>query len=117
VARKKEEWDMNRRALLALTVLIAVVAVASWATAAKLLCISTETLKGEETVASCLARGEEFAVVGDDGLVRILTPREVELSKRFNPEILSQRAFGLKFRELAPEIDQIKRRAVFGPGQ
>jgi len=108
---------MNGRVLLALTILIIVLAAASWASAAKLLCISKETLKGEETVATCLAKGEEFAVVDDNGLVRILTPREVELSKRFNPQILSQRAFGLKFRELAPEIDQIKRRAIFGPGQ
>ena len=108
---------MKGRALLAVTVRIIVLAAASWATAAKLLCISKETLKGEETVATCLARGEECAEVGDDGLVSSLTPREVELSKRFNPEILGQRAFGLKFRELAPEINQIKRRAVFGPGQ
>lgn len=108
---------MNGRVLLAVMVLIAVLAAASWASAAKLLCISKESLKGEETVATCLAKGEEFAVVDDDGLVRILTPREVELSKRFNPHILSQRAFGLKFRELAPEINPLKRRAIFGPGQ
>lgn len=92
-------------------------ATASWAEAAKLLCISRENLKGEETVASCIAKGEEFVVVDDHGLVRILSPREIALSKIFNPQVLQQRAFGLKYRELAPEINPLKRRAIFGPGQ
>jgi hypothetical protein len=74
-------------------------------------------LKGEETVASYRAKGEEFAVVDDHGLVRILSPREIALSKIFNPQVLQQRAFGLKYRELAPEINPLKRRAIFGPGR
>jgi hypothetical protein len=74
-------------------------------------------LKGEETVASYIAKGEEFAVVDDNGLVRILSPKEIALSKIFNPQLLQHLAFGLKYRELAPEINPLKRRAIFGPGR
>ena len=36
---------------------------ASLAQAEKLLCVYSQTLRGEETVNSCLAKGERFAVV------------------------------------------------------
>jgi hypothetical protein len=36
---------------------------------AKLLCVSKQELKGEETVASCLAKGERFAVMDPYGIV------------------------------------------------
>jgi hypothetical protein len=68
-------------------------------------------------VTSYIAKGEEFAVVDDNGLVRLPSPREIALCKIFNPQVLPQRAFGLKYRELAPEINPLKRRAIFGPGQ
>ncbi len=70
----------------------------------KLLCVSKKTLKGEETVASCLAKGERFAVVDPYGLVRILTPEEVELTKAFNPKAFETRAFGMKYEKLAPAL-------------
>jgi hypothetical protein len=71
---------------------------------AKLLCVSKTTLKGEETVASCLAKGERFAVVDPYGIVRILTPEEIELTKAFNPKAFETRAFGMKYQQLAPAL-------------
>jgi len=71
---------------------------------AKLLCVSKQTLKGEETVASCLAKGERFAVVDPYGIVRILTPEEIELTKAFNPKAFETRAFGMKYQKLAPTL-------------
>jgi hypothetical protein len=70
----------------------------------KLLCISKETLKGQDTVSSCLAKGQEFAVIDDMGVVHVLTPREVELTKAFNPQLFQQPAYSMRYREMAPEI-------------
>ncbi len=96
---------MRRKFVLGLTVVLAVVMLAaSGALAGKLLCISKQTLKGEETVASCLAKGYEFAILDDFGAVRILSKREVELTKAFNPQFFEQRAFSIRYRELAPEL-------------
>jgi hypothetical protein len=81
--------------------------IASGAMAQKLLCVSKKTLKGEDTVASCLAKGERFAIVDQFGIVRILTPEEVELTKAFNPKAFQQRAFGLKYNKLAPSIPKL----------
>ena len=80
--------------------------------AAKLLCVTSEEHKGEQTVSSCLAKGEEFAIVDDYGIVHILSPREIALTKAFNPQILEQRAYSMKYQELAPAINPLKRRAV-----
>lgn len=71
---------------------------------AKLLCVSKQELKGEETVASCLAKGERFAIVDPTGIVHILTPEEVELTKAFNPKVFETRAFGMKYQKLAPAL-------------
>jgi hypothetical protein len=71
---------------------------------AKLLCVSKKTLKGEETVASCLAKGERFAIVDQFGIVRILTPEEVELTKAFNPKVFETRAYGMPYVKLAPPL-------------
>ena len=90
-----------------LMVLAAVFFVSSIATAqgsAKLLCVSKTELKGEETVASCMAKGERFAVVDPYGLVRILSPEEVELTKAFNPKAFQTRAFGMRYVKDAPPI-------------
>jgi hypothetical protein len=96
------------RSKLVVGLILAVVAVmfiASGALAqAKLLCVSKESLKGEETVASCLAKGERFAIVDQFGIVRILTPEEVELTKAFNPKAFEMRAFGMKYQKLAPAL-------------
>jgi hypothetical protein len=92
-----------------ITVLLVVVAVGFLVAAAappqvKLLCVSKTELRGQETVASCLAKGERFAVVDPYGLVRILTPEEVELSKAFNPKVFETRAFGVKYYKEAPAL-------------
>ena len=92
-----------------LVVVVAVFFVSSLATAekvgsAKLLCVSKTTLKGQETVASCLAKGERFAVVDPYGMVRILSPEEVELTKAFNPKAFETRAFGMKYIKQAPTL-------------
>jgi hypothetical protein len=85
--------------------------------AAKLLCVSSAEHKGEQTVNSCLAKGEEFAIVDDYGVVHILTPREIALTKAFNPQILGQRAYSMQYQEIAPAINPLKRRAVILPNQ
>ena len=90
-----------------LMVLVAVFFLSSVATAqggAKLLCVSKRDLKGEETVASCMAKGERFAIVDPYGMVRILTPEEVELTKAFNPKAFETRAFGMRYSKEAPQI-------------
>jgi len=82
------------RSKLVVGLIVALVAVgltASFALAqakggAKLLCVSKQELKGEESVASCLAKGERFAIIDPYGIVHILTPEEVELTKAFNPK-------------------------------
>ncbi len=75
--------------------------------AAKLLCVTKEHLAGEDTVGNCLAKGDEFAIVDEYGVVRILSPREIELTKQFNPDILNQRAFGVRKHEKAPEVKKV----------
>lgn len=100
------------RSKLVVGFILAVVAtmlIASGAMAAKLLCVSNKTLKGEDTVSSCLAKGEQFAVVDDYGLVRILSPEEVALTKAFNPKAFQARAFGIKFQKEAPPIPPMPR--------
>lgn len=92
-----------------LVVVVAVFFVSSLATAqkvgsAKLLCVSKTELKGQETVASCLAKGERFAIVDPYGMVRILSPEEVELTKAFNPKAFETRAFGMKYIMTAPSL-------------
>jgi hypothetical protein len=89
-----------------LMVLVAVFFVSSVATAqgAKLLCVSKKELKGEDTVASCLAKGERFAVIDPYGMVRIMTPEEIELTKAFNPKAFETRAYGMKYMKEAPTV-------------
>ncbi len=108
---------MKTRLWLILTVLSFMLINTSGTFAAKLLCVSSEEHKGEQTVGSCLTKGEEFAIVDDYGIVRILSPREIALTKAFNPQILEQRAYSMKYQELAPAINPLKRRAVMTPNQ
>ncbi len=95
---------MKPKVILILALASLLLAAASAAQAqVKLLCVSQQTLRGEETVDSCLAKGERFAVVDQYGLVRILTP-EVELTKAFNPKVFETRAFSVKYFREAPAI-------------
>jgi hypothetical protein len=98
------------RSKVVIGLLMAVLAVfflSSIATAqgnAKLLCVSKKELKGEETVASCMAKGERFAIVDPYGMVRILSPEEVELTRAFNPKAFETRAFGMQYIKTAPPL-------------
>ena len=94
---------MKLKLMLILVLSFSLLAV-SVAQAQKLLCVSSQTLKGEETVASCVAKGERFAVVDQNGLVRLLTPEEVELSRAFNPKLFDTRAYGVKYFKEAPYV-------------
>jgi hypothetical protein len=99
---------MRSKVLVWLLVVVVAVffigSVAMAAGSAKLLCVSKKTLKGKETVASCLAKGERFAIVDQYGIVHILTPEEVALTKAFNPKVFETRAFGMKYIRMAPPI-------------
>lgn len=101
---------MNKKSIkilifsLALTLCVTGAAIAD---GAKLLCVSNQELRGQESVNSCLAKGEEFAVVDQYGIVHILTPREVALTKAFNPQIFQQRAFGMHYQSEAPMLKTI----------
>ena len=88
--------------ILALTMCATCVAIA--AEGAKLLCVSNQNLKGQESVSSCLAKGQEFAIVDQYGVVHVLTPREVELTKAFNPKLFEQRAFSMRYGSMAPTL-------------
>jgi len=95
---------MNHRILSVCLAVLVVVGLAAGARAAKLICVSDENLKGDQTVGSCLAKGEKFAIMDEKGVVRILTPQELEITKRLNPKILEQPAFGVKLHHKAPDI-------------
>jgi hypothetical protein len=86
--------------------LVAIMFVATCALAAgsKLLCVTSQDLAGEQSVSSCLSKGEQFAIVDQYGVVHILTPKEVELTKAFNPQIFEQRAYGMRVAPKAPEM-------------
>jgi hypothetical protein len=101
-------------ALVAVCLISTVALAAAAPGGAKLLCVSKQDLKGQETVASCLAKGERFAVVDPYGMVRILTPEEVELTKAFNPKAFETRAFGMKYIQLAPPLPQLPVRPEVG---
>jgi hypothetical protein len=100
---------MRSKVVVGLLVVIAAVFMFSSLAAAqsggaKLLCVSKKELKGEETVASCLAKGERFAIVDPYGMVRILSPEEVALTKAFNPKAFETRAFGMPYIQQAPTL-------------
>jgi hypothetical protein len=89
--------------LVLLMVLIAALLTTSPAFAyGKLLCVTKEKVTGEQSVNSCLANGDRFAVIDEYGLVRILSPEEVALSKAYNPKVFERRAYGVKQFEEAP---------------
>ncbi len=95
---------MKLKLMLILGLAFLVLAAAAAQPQEKLLCVSNQTLKGQETVNSCLAKGERFAVVDQYGLVKILTPEEVELTRAFNPKLFETRAFGVKYYKEAPPM-------------
>jgi len=82
---------------------------ASGVSAAKLICISKESLRGEESINACLVEKGRFALVEPDGSVHIMSDEEIELMKRFNPKAFEQPAYGTTYREEAPEIPRTPR--------
>jgi len=97
---------------IAAVFLTAIFLVASSALADKLVCVSNEKLRGEETVINCLARGEKFAIVDNKGAVRILSREEFELMKKINPELMEMKAYGIIYLQEAPEMKKLPRLAV-----
>ncbi len=95
---------MKRTVIGVLSAAALVVLLGSGAMADKLLCVSNQNLKGETTVNKCLDQGMEFAIVEPNGFVRILRPREIELTKKINPKAFETPGFGLKYYRMAPEI-------------
>ncbi len=93
-----------RLPMIGLGLLVALMVLASSAAAQKLLCVSKQDLQGQETVDSCLATGERFALVDEYGLVKILSPEEVELTRAFNPQAFQTRAFGVTYFRQAPAL-------------
>ena len=75
--------------------------------AAKLICISKETLRGEETINNCLVKGGRFALMEPDGSVSIMSNEEIELMKKLNPKAFEQPAYGIIYQREAPEIPPI----------
>jgi hypothetical protein len=102
---EKELLAMLKKLIMVLVLsLVTALFLVCGAMAAKLLCVSNETLHGQESAASCLAKGDEFAIVDQFGAVRILSKREVELTKAFNPNFFNQPAWSFKFQKEAPEL-------------
>lgn len=97
---------------LAVIFLAAILLAASSALADKLVCVSNEKLRGEETVTDCLARGEKFAIVDKKGAVRILSREEFALMKKINPELLAMKAYGIVYLKEAPQMKKLPRLAV-----
>lgn len=95
---------MKLRMIVVLVLTCMFMSVTSVLAVEKLLCVSSQKLKGQETVNSCLAKGERFAVVDQYGLVHVLTPEEVELTRAFNPKLFETRAFGITYYKEAPYI-------------
>lgn len=96
---------MKKKVLVGLLIsLFTVFFCLSGAYAGKLLCVSHQDIKGETSVSKCLDQGMEFAIMDSSGFVHILTPREVELTKKLNPKAFATKAFGLKYYHLAPDV-------------
>ena len=75
--------------------------------AAKLICISKETLRGEETINNCLVKGGRFALMEPDGSVQIMSEEEIKLMKRLNPKAFEQPAYGTTYQREAPEVPKL----------
>jgi hypothetical protein len=87
--------------------LAAILLAASSALADKLVCISNEKLRGEETISNCVLRGEKFAIVDEQGAVRILSREEFELMKKLNPKLMEMKAYGIIYLKEAPEMKKL----------
>jgi hypothetical protein len=82
----------------------AVLLLAPFAMAQKLLCVSAPERQGEKNVAACNAAGDTFAYVDKSGVVRVLSKEELTLSLAFNQKIAQMPAFSLKYGGQATRI-------------
>ena len=103
---------MRKTTMSLLLALLCFFSSASSLLAAKLICISKEDLRGQETVNNCLVRGERFAIVEDNGAVRILSKEEIAIMKKLNPKTFEQPAYGIIYQREAPEIPKLPPLAV-----
>jgi hypothetical protein len=90
--------------LLALMVCL-LAAASAWAD--KLVCVSNEKLRGQETIGNCLEKGEKFAIVDENGGVRILSRQEFELMKSLNPKLTEMKAYGIIYLKEAPQLKKL----------
>ena len=104
-------WTLVPFGLVVIFLTVILLATSS-ALADKLVCVSNEKLRGEETVTACLARGEQFAIVDKKGIVRILSREEFALMKKINPELLEMKAYGIVYLREAPEMKKLPRLAI-----
>lgn len=98
--------------LIAVLALSAGLLMAAPVLADKLICISDEKLRGQETVQSCVLRGEKFAIIDEHGVVRILSKEELELMKKVNPKIFEMPAYGIIYQKEAPPLPKLPPLAV-----
>jgi hypothetical protein len=98
---------MRKKLICGFLVLTICLLLAASALADKLVCISNEKLRGEETIANCLARGEKFAIVDEKGAVRILSREEFDLMKKLNPKLMEMKAYGIVYLKEAPELKKL----------
>ena len=82
----------------------AVLFLASVAMGQFLLCLTEPKLKGEKSVAACNMEGAKFAFIDKNGIARIPTQEEMELTMQFNPKIGQLPAFGMEYGGQAPKI-------------
>jgi hypothetical protein len=98
---------MRNSLRILLVVLLCIFWLAPEVFAAKLICVSKEQLRGEETVNNCLVKGEKFAIVDPDGSVRVLSKEDVAVMKKINPKAFEQKAYGIVYMKEAPEIPKL----------
>jgi hypothetical protein len=84
--------------------MIAVSLLISGAMAAKLVCFSEDVIKGQMDINQCVAQGMLCGLIEDNGFVRILSPKEIELTKKINPKAFEMKAYGWKQYRQAPDI-------------
>ena len=89
---------------MVVVVLCAVFFLTSVAMAQFLLCVSEPNLKGEKTIGACTKEGEKFAFIGKDGIARIMTPEEMNLTFSFRPKIANMKAYSLQYGGQADKI-------------
>lgn len=99
-------------ALALLLAMAATLSLAGAALAEKLICISKEELRGQETIKSCVLRGEKFAIIDEHGAVRILNKEEIELMRKLNPKLFDMPAYGIMYEKEAPPMPKLPPLAV-----